>query len=284
MNINFYFYLFCSRQMFFEQLPTSYLNYDSSGILLKHPTMTLVNELGLWWFPSDNLAKIYSMIDIRQVMSTWEEQDIRLGWVSYYYPHGCEHVHNIVNHTLKEYEINDEELKDSQYYVKSELLMKIVSKKYWGEEIEGFPINHQINVDYDIDEQFCIDELMFTRPKFIINLFDKYCQKWEYNTKKSTTKRLVFDKKSCFPNYVWHIVVRANRMIGFNHFEVVLAKKTNTKLNPRQVVFQLLFPTINITAFSATQKVNAWKAEASFRYHYVERYIKWMEPRLKELI
>lgn len=76
------------------------------------------------------------------------------------------------------------------------------------------------------------------------------------------------------------VIIRSAHKTGFDHIEVVLAEDNDKKITPKHVIFQLLFPIPKITQLWGGQRINIWKAEAAFRYHYIERYIQWVEKNL----
>lgn len=120
--------------------------------------------------------------------------------------------------------------------------------------------------------------------EFITELFSKYCPTWYFSEQKSKKKVYVFTKSCKLSNdYEWCVVVQTPKLYKAS-FQVVLSKKNTKKLNSKDVVFQCYFPLAILKDFSQIFYLSSWKANAIFRYHYVERYINYIEPLVFECV
>lgn len=277
-------YLFASTTMVFEEVPIQPSFFGQVKTIPKYPTKTDLNQMGLWYFPIDELASIYALPEFKAQLKAWTIDDIRMGWLYYYFYYNLTIKEQTVDSICATYNIPTSSPTDKfvQIEFEREVLQFASSVDFWNDEIEGFPVNPKFEQLNNTPCQICTDEMMFIKPEFKIALFKKYCANWIYNKDKSTKAIMVFDREPTFLNdYTWQVIIRSPRAF-VNTFEVVLAKKSNRKLSPKHVIFQLLFPTYVFPDLSAGQLLNVWKPEAVFRYMYVERYINYIEPFIVE--
>lgn len=116
--------------------------------------------------------------------------------------------------------------------------------------------------------------------EFIVELFGRYCRTWIYSEQKSKKKVYVFTRPCKISgDYEWCIIVQIPKIYNAT-FQVVLSKKNTKILNTKDVVFQCYFPLHLLQNFY----LSSWKANTIFRYHYVERYLEYMEPLVFECI
>ena len=279
-------YFSASAQRTFVEIPMDTAIFEDPSNPPRLPPKGETKELGLWWYPIDGLAEIYSSITFKNKIKSWMIEDIAEGFLYYYYVliYNTSFREALVTAYLKSYEIDKPYSSDELEGIENDFdnLKYIASKKQWSDEIEGYGA---IETDQlgDLDYQICEDNLMFSKPQFKLNLIQRYCKNWVYNEAKSSASIMVFNKKSkVLDPLVWHVIIRSPKKFGNDTFEVVLAHDNNKKINPKQVVFQLFFPDPTFTQFTAGQLFNAWKTEVAFRYKYVERYIDYIEPLIAE--
>lgn len=270
--------------MIFEKVPVPSSCFREIDFIPKYPDKTYLSQTGLWYFPIDELANVYSLPELKTQLQVWSIDDIKMGWLYYYFYYDLTFKKKLIDRICATYNIILPSLpnKLAETLFKKEVLQFASSIDYWNDEIEEFPVNLKFDQFNNVPCQICKDEMMFIKPEFKIALFKHYCTNWVYNGHKSSKKIMVFDKKAVFLNdYVWQVVIRSSKAF-VNTFEVMLAKKIDRKLTPKNVIFQLLFPNVVFPDLSAGQLLNSWKAEAAFRYKYVERYINYIEPLIAE--
>ncbi len=265
----------------FNQFPAPELS------LIDYPKASrakLLNMYDLWWYPDTEISEVYNNQSLRREIIEWIKQDTEDGWSCLYFRYlSNKEMLKVVKDTIGE-ELTEEQLIEeskSEYYTLQNRLISQQSHKYWNDEIEGFPINHEANELYDCyDIQVCYDEMMYHKADFIINLCAKYCPDWHFNSKKNNLKKrqVVFTfQAEGIEGYVWSIVISSKRL-GYDTIEVLLVKDSDKAIKRKDVVFQLLFPLYFFPRLGGGNEVNVWKLNIDFRYYYIQRYIKFITP------
>uniref|UniRef100_UPI000527F2ED hypothetical protein n=1 Tax=Psychrobacter lutiphocae TaxID=540500 RepID=UPI000527F2ED len=183
--------LFVSPQFSLSKFPINKNIFNVIDEKSKYPSRTTLNELGLWWLPTNNLALIYQSREIFKIFKSWTIEDIESGFLYFYYNifhelglseskvlNVCEQFNLPVPTDLSnEFDIRMFEL---------EVLQFSASIPYWNDQLEGYPVNKEFNQLNYTPCQFCVDELMFSKSNFKLNLIKRYCKNWVYNEAKSS--------------------------------------------------------------------------------------------------
>ena len=267
----------------FEYVQNRYLYED---IYCEIPDKYLIKELGRWIYTNSIMKKIYISSEFYQKTLEWMVDDINSNYLANYY------------NLLKDYgsfiDFCDERLKREEFIdfdsidlsdYRWSLYSLIVYPTYWQDDFQSNPIHWEwtenaMKVYFGFPAQLAKDpyhRAYFTQES-IVELFHRYCPTWHFNEQKSKKKVYVFTRPCKSSNdYEWCIVVQIPKLYKAS-FQVVLSKKNTKKLNSKDIVFQCHFIIPSFDEFGDIDLLSSWKANAIFRYHYVERYLEYIEP------
>ena len=249
------------------------------------PDKYSIKELGIWIYTNSIMKKIYSSSAFYQKNLEWMVDDLNSNYLANYY--------NLLKYYNSFIDFCDDRLKMSDFvdfdnvglgnYVWA-LYSLIVYPRYWQDDFKSNPIHWQWTNDITKSCGFPVQaakdpyhRAYFTQ-EFIVELFHRYCPTWHFNEQKSKKKVYVFTRPCKSSNdYEWCIVVQIPKLYKAS-FQVVLSKKNTKKLNSKDIEFQCQFVIPLFDYFLNDDLLSAWKYNAIFRYHYVERYINYIEP------
>lgn len=76
-------YFSSASQHTFIELPMDTAIYEDPSNPPRFPPKDETIELGLWWYPIDGLAEIYSSITFKNKIKSWMIEDIAEGFLYY---------------------------------------------------------------------------------------------------------------------------------------------------------------------------------------------------------
>ncbi len=260
----------------------SYLHHD---IMDGFPDKYSVKDDGVWIYINTLMKKIYSSSQIYQIFLEWAVDDINNNYLVNYYDllRGYCSFIEFCDYKIKQADFVDFEGVELSNYEWC-LYSLVVYPTYWQDDFKSNPIHWTWTNDLTEDTGFPIQaasdpfhRAYFTQ-EFIVEIFTKYCPNWHYSEQKSKKKVVVFTKPChCSDEYEWCIVAQVPKFYKAN-FQVVLSKRNNKKLNSKDIIFQCKFFIPFFDRFLNVDLLSAWKANTIFKYHYVERYIDYIEP------
>ena len=255
------------------------------------PTTISIKENGCWIYTNEMMYDIYSPAKFYEKIIEWMIDDINNIYLANYY------------YLLKDYpsfiEFCNQRIKSADFIdievggILPELYQwcsysLIVYPKYWQDDFIANPIHwewtNSVTENFGFPVQVAQDPYhrAYYTQEFITELFVKYCPSWQVSEIKSKKKVYVFTRAYSYSDdYEWCVVVQTPKVYRAT-FQVVLSKKNNKKISPKDIVFQCRFIIPYIDEFFPFDTLSAWKANAIFRYHYVERYLDYIEPLIAE--